>query len=541
MVRPAVTTHPIRPRRPIGGADPRQWAIKDWLNAYLNSVTVSYGSKYTRRSDLCKCKRRLTACILSVMKTGKRAAKYKRISADREGRELGVARQDEDLNGLAERRGLHIVGDYTDNDISASTASRKARPQYNQILRDAREGKFDVILAYTSGRLTRRPREHEDLIELAIQYGTTFEYVRSPSFDLNTSAGRRVARILAANDAGEAEDIAERVQRAKQQAAAAGKWRGGRRPFGYEADGVTARADEAAELLRASERFLRGDSVRSIAAALNARGITTTLGRPWTLVSVRQVLTRARNAGYVEHEGQIVAPAEWPAIVPEDVWRAVCSILRDPDRRTHLSNVRVRPGAGLYRCGVCDQTVMTGTTRGRIGERWGAVPAYRCRTGKHVCRYADMVDEVVDDFVVARLSRPDAIRLLRPQRPDLARFYLQEKELRRRLDEQVELHAEGVLTKQDLVRGTVRVREQLAELEQVIADSATGSAFEDFVGFPDVDRRWAAAVVDRKRLVIDTLVTVTLVGSSMGRPPGWQPGQTYFRPELVQIRPKDLG
>ena len=84
--------------------------------------------------------------------------------------------------------GMWSWGVYTDNDIGASTRSRKPRPDYQRMLADARAGRFEVILAYASSRLTRRPREHEDLIELAERHGVAYRYVRSPSVDLNTAA-----------------------------------------------------------------------------------------------------------------------------------------------------------------------------------------------------------------------------------------------------------------------------------------------------------------------------------------------------------------
>src|SRR5579859_5770999 len=119
-----------------------------------------------------------------------RSGIYLRISDDREGRELGVGRQQEDCLSLSEHLHCVVYDFYKDNDISASPRSRKVRPDYQRLLADARAGAIDTIIAYTSSRLTRRPREHEDLIELAEQYGIQFHYVASPSFDLNTAAGR---------------------------------------------------------------------------------------------------------------------------------------------------------------------------------------------------------------------------------------------------------------------------------------------------------------------------------------------------------------
>jgi DNA invertase Pin-like site-specific DNA recombinase len=62
----------------------------------------------------------------------KRAAIYTRISRDKEGTELGVQRQEQDCRALAERDGLQVVRVYTENDIGASTLSKKRRPEYRR-------------------------------------------------------------------------------------------------------------------------------------------------------------------------------------------------------------------------------------------------------------------------------------------------------------------------------------------------------------------------------------------------------------------------
>ena len=95
-----------------------------------------------------------------------RAAVYCRISDDPEGRELGVQRQEEDCRGRAEREGWAVVGVFIDNDISASTRSRKRRPRFEDMLAAVERGEVGVIVAYSNSRLTRRPLELENLIKL---------------------------------------------------------------------------------------------------------------------------------------------------------------------------------------------------------------------------------------------------------------------------------------------------------------------------------------------------------------------------------------
>lgn len=466
----------------------------------------------------------------------KRAAKYKRISRDREGRELGVDRQDQDCDALAARLGYEVVSDFSDNDVSASTRSSKPRPDYRRMLSAAKAGEFDVIIAYTTGRLTRRPREHEDLLELAERYGIRFHFVASPEFDLNTAAGRRVARILAANDAGESEDIAERVARQKLQAATSGQWKGGRRPFGYDADGVTVRPEEAAHVRSASIGVLAGRSLRSLAAEWNGKGLVTSTGGPWRQDSLRDVLLRPRNAGLMEHKGEIIGKAEWPAIVAEDTWRAVRVKLSDPSRRTQLSSARRWLGSGLYLCGICEGSVIAFTSAS--SSRGKAKPQYVCRDSKHVSRTCDDVDGYVTSVVIERLSRPDAVDLLaRDSTKDTADLLNQASVLRQRLDDLAALYADpaGDIDARQLAIASKELRARLAIVEQRIAESGRGSVLVGVVGDHDVAAKWDRLTLDRQRAIVDALMRVTLLPSPKGRRAGWRPGEPYFRPETVNI------
>ncbi len=102
---------------------------------------------------------------------GKRAFIYNRISDDREGLALGVERQNEDNHATAERLGVVVVKVFTDNDISASPGSKKYRAEYHEMMRLAWQGEADLIIAYTTSRLTRNPLENEEQIKLARETG----------------------------------------------------------------------------------------------------------------------------------------------------------------------------------------------------------------------------------------------------------------------------------------------------------------------------------------------------------------------------------
>src|SRR4051794_37414656 len=133
---------------------------------------------------------------MSQPKRPVRVAVYCRISSDR-GERHGVERQREDCLARAEREGWEIVWDqvenrdtFIDDDISASTKSRKARPAYKRMIRRVELGEIDVILSYSNSRLTRRPLELEDLIQLHHTTGTRICTIVSGDDDLSTSDGR---------------------------------------------------------------------------------------------------------------------------------------------------------------------------------------------------------------------------------------------------------------------------------------------------------------------------------------------------------------
>ncbi len=163
------------------------------------------------------------------------AAIYSRISHDPEGRQAGVERQEQDCRLLAHERGWEVLEPpYRENDTSASTRSRTKRPVFERLLADAAAGRFSILLAYSTSRLTRRPLEYERLIALTTATSLQIHTVVSGSVRLDTADGRALARVLAAIDAAEAERLSERVKRAKLGRAEQGLWHGGPHPpYGY--------------------------------------------------------------------------------------------------------------------------------------------------------------------------------------------------------------------------------------------------------------------------------------------------------------------
>jgi site-specific DNA recombinase len=453
-----------------------------------------------------------------------RAAKYKRISSDREGRELGVERQDEHLDKLIVQRGLTLDPrhDYTDNDIGASTRSRKKiRKDYQRMLAAARAGEFDVIVAYTTSRLTRRPREHEDLIELAEQHGIKFMYVASPSFDLGTSNGRKIARMLAAQDAGESEDISERVKDAAIQRARDGGFHGGTVPFGYRSLGKGSRKIEvdpvqAALLNDAARRVLNGEAMYAICDEWNSRGVLTQRGKHWRGRTLRVCLLSPSVIGQRVLDGKTY-DADWPAIMDAETWLKLEQLLTNPNRL-------FRPTTGAYEgkkalggiahC-VCGKRL--------ISQRANGVARLMCHKqgtggcGKIGIGY-DGLEAFVLDMVFARLDSK-AFRAALAERqqsgPDTREAGLRDEleQLNQRrvgVGRSVEYgaytEAEARQALAEITRETERIRMQL---NTIVRDRA----LDDIADVDDPRALWSGADVTRRRRFLSSLIDSVIVSS----------------------------
>ena len=459
------------------------------------------------------------------MSVSQRAALYFRQSLDVQ---EGIDRQRTRCRALAEARGWTVANEYVDNDTSASK-SRGEGTAWARMLADIAAGKIDVVIAVDLDRLLRSVRDLITITDAGAKVLTV-----DGEIDLTTADGEFRATMLAGIARFETRRKGERQRRANADRAAKGKRTGGRRPFGYEPDGVTVRAAEAVAVAEGYAALLAGVPLGEIARMWNRQGFVTGQKRqarsghagessPWRNDSVRAVLLNPRYMGQLAHLGEIVADAKWPALVEESTWRAADSILRNPARHTGKRNGRYLL-SGLALCGVCGSPVHAGANA-RPGIR-----AYRCSgsTG-HFARKAEPVEGYVTDVMVARLSRDDARELLvNRDHPDVAALQDEANGARGRLDALAVDFADGSLTGSQLRAATGRLRARLASLEDEIADAGRVDILGPLIAAENVAAAWDILTVARQRAIVDILATVRL------HPPGR--GTRTFRPETVEIQ-----
>jgi DNA invertase Pin-like site-specific DNA recombinase len=144
----------------------------------------------------------------------KRAALYMRVSSLDQHPETQLY----DLRQMAAQRGLEIVQEYVDR-ISGVKARR---PGLDGLMRDARRGRFDVVLVWASDRIARSVKHFLEIIDELNRLGVEFVSFREP-IDTGGPLGRAIVIIIGAIAELERNLIVERVRAGMRRARLEGR------------------------------------------------------------------------------------------------------------------------------------------------------------------------------------------------------------------------------------------------------------------------------------------------------------------------------
>ena len=465
------------------------------------------------------------------------AAIYVRISQDKTGRKAGVRRQRSDCEAKAAELGLNVVEVVTDNDTTASDR-RKTRPGYKHLLDLIESGEVDTVVVWNVDRLYRRPAELEHLIELAEDGALPggVQVVTAGELDLNSVSGRQTARILVSIAKGESERISERVKAAGKQAADEGRPHGGRRPIGFESDGITIYEPEAKMLREAASRILSGDTLHAICVDWNTEGLRTPKGAQWRTPTLRGALLRPRIVGKRTHRGEVVGDAVWPPIISEATWRRVTAILTDPKRVTNRNGERSWL-SGLIECGVCGSR-MTQVRRSTDRKR-----LFSCRPASSGARadgcgsnmvVAERVETSVAETITGLLADPGTLAAVAELSDDAA------EELAGLFDrlEAINVKAQELGPQLYLADGVDRVALQAAldelkrqedQVQRRINAVSGRPESIDLAEFEEAISRWDDLTVGGRREIAGALIEAVVVAKALRKGQPWDGSRVTVR------------
>lgn len=290
------------------------------------------------------------------------------------------------------------------------------RPGWETLLERVKAGESDGIVVWHTDRLFRQPRDLEALIDLADK-GFTVASAHGKK-DLSNPDDRFILRIEVAHAARSSDDTQRRIKRRFETLRGQGVLHDQGRAFGFPGMDYTIsnkanRKPVAAELVERERAALR-DGTRARLAGLsqtviahdwNTAGLKTVTGKAWTPAAVRDVLDRPRNAGLIEHDGQIVGRIEGDPIVPVADFERLQAIRAGRKRGRAPGAVYV--ASGIARCELCQHPLSGRPHTGLYpdGEKRRQYACVKARGGcGKVAADVRAVDREIRGFVINRLS-----------------------------------------------------------------------------------------------------------------------------------------
>lgn len=467
---------------------------------------------------------------------------YARVSQDPRGEGRSVTEQEQECRAWADREGWDVVQVIAETGSASRFArSTGARSRWAEVTTALTAGGVDALLVWEASRATRDLTAYTALRDLCAAAGVRLGY-SGTLYDLTDRSDRFRTGLDALISEDESARTSERILRTVRARATAGQPHG-KIPYGYRRtyDPTTgallaqvpdeATAPVVAEIVA---RIINRESTRSIANDLTRRGVTPPRPpraehrhpRQWLSSTVQRIATNPANAALRVHQGVIVGPAAWPAIITTDQLAIATGILSDPSRASYRGDRTARwLLSGIALCGLCDRPMSVLTNRGRR--------TYACTNPgcMRVARVADPVDAHVTAVVLALLAQHRDRFAATDQDAtnpavDTARADL--TALRARLDQLVDQGADGAITPATLARLETRLTPRIVTAERHLRTLLVPAALDD-LDLTDPATAWEARTVEEQRRILRALIRVRVMPAGKGH--------RIFDPTLIEITP----
>jgi DNA invertase Pin-like site-specific DNA recombinase len=218
------------------------------------------------------------------------------------GKGESIENQIELCKEYGDRLGIEDYYIYEDEGFSGGNLKR---PQFQQLLKDAKANKFEFLICYRLDRISRNVADFSSTLELLQSNNVSFVSIRE-QFDTSTPMGRAMVYISSVFAQLERETIAERVKDNMLQLAKTGRWLGGQEPYGFSAEKVTyidnefkerslmklIPVDKELEVVKLIfSKYLELQSISQVSKHLNFADMKGKNGGDWATSSVGRVLS----------------------------------------------------------------------------------------------------------------------------------------------------------------------------------------------------------------------------------------------------------
>ena len=169
--------------------------------------------------------------VIKMLSKKTRVAIYSRVSTIEQAEEgYSIDEQERLLIEWCNKMDYEVYKCYADRGISGKDI--KNRPSLKELLSEAEEKKFDMVLSWKINRISRKLEDVLQIVNLLENNDISFKSYSEP-FETNTPAGKMQFQMMALIGEFERGTIAQNVKMGMCAKARAGEWCGGR-VLGYD-------------------------------------------------------------------------------------------------------------------------------------------------------------------------------------------------------------------------------------------------------------------------------------------------------------------
>lgn len=348
---------------------------------------------------------------------------YNRFSSTMQ-REESIDAQIRFSHDYAKKNNIEIVKDYMDEAISGKTDDR---PAFQQMLKDAKLGLFDVVICHKVDRFARNRIESAinkyNLRKCNVKVAFSGQAIDdSPEGQLMEGILESFAEYYSLN-------LAKETMKGLRENAYKCKFNGGYVPFGYSIDSSTKNyiinENEAPYVQMIFKMFLDGIKYKDIIKTLTKLGIKTRLGGDFTEPTLHDLLSNEKYVGIYtfnkrnsrnidgkrnnrsrKSEDEVISiPGGIPQIVDTEIFIQVQEKLCLKKRTTKAKEVYLL--SGLIYCGCCGKPYCGNRKHNGSGKVY---VMYRCngRCGNKEIE-KDTLEEIVFNNLINNIFSKNAL------------------------------------------------------------------------------------------------------------------------------------
>ena len=400
------------------------------------------------------------------------AGVYIRVSTEDQAREgFSLGEQEEKLLQLCNFKELEVYKVYKDAGISAKDMEH--RPQFQEMLKDMKEGKINYIVAYKLDRITRSVRDLEELISVLEQYNC---FLLCDRDDVNTSTanGRFFVRMLTVLSQLEIEIVSERTKFGLNGAIKSGHIPG-QRPFGYtKSEDKKMIVDNATRpyVEKIFDMYLEGKSFQQIANYFKENNIYPK--KKWHDTTIQKIIDNKIYMGDYEQYKRIgkqenLEPIVYMNVVEPIISRAKweeCQKQKERNQRTYTRD-RIYTFFQRLKCPSCGR-IMKCKGSGGTKRKYMYYTCEHC----HVNFNENHVEELLESFIYDLLEYDMAVKKFflpiledKNNKIDTTTIDKEVRILEKQRDRIKQAYIKGIVEMEDFKEDYKLIEDKLANLE----------------------------------------------------------------------------